>query len=101
MINMITLTSDKHTLVKADFSMKDSVQQEPSKTTPHHVHHSGGFTPPRKVFSHRIAHCSMMGCDGTCQGALLDAYQPQFVGWCKWQASSSISAPKWEDLVFK
>jgi hypothetical protein len=46
---MITLTLDKHALVKADFSMKDSVQQGPILSTSHQISHLGGFAPPGKA----------------------------------------------------
>jgi hypothetical protein len=67
---MITLTSDKHALIEAGFSIRDPVQQGLGQSTPHHVSRLGGFTPTRKAFSHRATHCSMTGHDGTYQEAL-------------------------------
>jgi hypothetical protein len=46
---MVTLTSDKFTLVKADFSIRESIHQEPERSTPQLMARPEGFTPTRKV----------------------------------------------------
>jgi hypothetical protein len=47
-IAMITLTLDKHALVKASFSIYDSVSQVLRRSTPHQISRPRGFAPPRK-----------------------------------------------------
>jgi hypothetical protein len=48
-IVMITLTSDKFALVKAGFSIRDPVHQEPWRSTPRQIAHPRGFTLPEKA----------------------------------------------------
>jgi hypothetical protein len=67
---MIILASDNHALVKAGFTIRDSVQQGFGQSTPHHVSHPRGFSPPEKAFSPRTIHCILMGHDNICQGDL-------------------------------
>jgi hypothetical protein len=45
---MITLTSDKFTLLKVGFSIRDSVHQGPKRSTPRKIAHPGGFTPLKR-----------------------------------------------------
>jgi hypothetical protein len=52
---MITLTLDKHAMLKADFFMKDSDHQGPRRSTPQHEAHPGGFTTPRKVIENNTS----------------------------------------------
>jgi hypothetical protein len=66
----ITLTPDKHALVKAGISTRNLVQQGPKHSTPRHISHRGGFSLPEKALSHRAAHYNVTGRDGTYQGAL-------------------------------
>jgi hypothetical protein len=70
-IIVITLKSDKDALVKAGFSMRDSVQHGPQRSTPNHLSRPRGFLPLRKAFSCHAAYYSMMGHDDIYQGALL------------------------------
>jgi hypothetical protein len=43
---MITLISDKFTLVKTDFFIRDLVHQRPEWSTPKQIAHPEGFVPP-------------------------------------------------------
>jgi hypothetical protein len=58
---MITLTSDKHALVKAGFSIRDLVHQGPGQLTPHQEAHLRGFTPPGKAVGKSASLCGLMG----------------------------------------
>jgi hypothetical protein len=49
-IALITLTLDKHALVKAGFSMKESVHQGPGRSTPCQISCPRGFTPPERWY---------------------------------------------------
>jgi hypothetical protein len=42
---MIILTSDKLTMVKTGFSIRDSIYQGPKRSTPCQMAALGGFTP--------------------------------------------------------
>jgi hypothetical protein len=46
---MITLTSDKFTLVKVNFSKRDPVDHGPERSTLRQMGHLGGFAPPKKA----------------------------------------------------
>jgi hypothetical protein len=79
---MITLTLDKHTLIKADFSIRDSIHQGSGQSTPHRISRFGGFTPPEKAFSSRATPYSATGWDNASPEALypcLSATLPRIV----------------------
>jgi hypothetical protein len=60
-IVMITLTQDKDTLVKVDFSIRDTVHQGPERSTPHQVTWPGDITPLGKVDESSIDPRGTMG----------------------------------------
>jgi hypothetical protein len=67
---MITLTSDKHAIVKANFSIEDSVHQGHEQSTPCQETHLGGFAPLRKVIRNIIGMCGAMGQSSASQKAI-------------------------------
>jgi hypothetical protein len=66
---MITLTLDKHDLVKAGFSMKDLVQQGPGWSTSCQIPHLGGLAPP-PLWKGATTHGSVMGLGNASREAL-------------------------------
>jgi hypothetical protein len=79
-ITMITLMLDKHTLVKAGFSMKDSVHRGLGWSTPHQVSWPGDFTPPERMLPPTAAWWDMAAPVRKLYNLV---YQPQTVGWCR------------------
>jgi hypothetical protein len=67
---MITLTSDKHALLKAGFSISDSEHQGPRWSTPRQETDPRGFTPPGKAIKTSVGLCGVMGRNSACQKAL-------------------------------
>jgi hypothetical protein len=100
-ITTITLTPDKRVLVKASFSMRDSVQQGPGQSTPRHVSCPRASHPPKR-HSHTTPP-TVVWWDATApvKGLCSHACQPQSIGWCRRQASPSTSTPMWKGLASK
>jgi hypothetical protein len=70
-IAMITLTSDKFTLVKVGFSIRDPVHQGSERSTPRWMARLGASDrPSRKVVYDSTDLCGVMGWDNACQEAL-------------------------------
>jgi hypothetical protein len=64
---MISLTSDKLTLIRAGFSIKDPVHQGPRRSTPKQITHPEGLASLEKAVQGYISQYSVTGRD--------DAYQ--------------------------
>jgi hypothetical protein len=69
-IAMISLISDKLTLVKAGFSIKDSVHQGPKQSNTKVECPSRGFRTPKKAVQGHVGLYSTMGWDDAYQNAL-------------------------------
>jgi hypothetical protein len=69
-ITKITLTSDKLTLIKGRFSIKDLVHQGPRLPTPRQIAHPGGFAPPEKKIKGHVGLYNATRWDDTYQNAL-------------------------------
>jgi hypothetical protein len=72
-IGMTALTPDKHTLVKVDFPIRDTVYQGLGRSTPRQMTRPGAFTTPPplgKVDWSSTSPCSAMGWNITYHKAL-------------------------------
>jgi hypothetical protein len=67
---MITLTPDKFDLLKAGFSVRDTVDQGPRRSTLRQIVHPEGLAPPRKAVYGRADLYSTIGWDDACQRAM-------------------------------
>jgi hypothetical protein len=69
-IVIITLTSNKHAIVKVNFFIRDSIYQEPRQSTSHPEARPRGFIPLEKAIKNSADLCGVMGQNNARQKAL-------------------------------
>jgi hypothetical protein len=97
-IVVITLTSDKLSVVKEGFCIRDYVHQGHEWSTPRQIEHHGGLHPLER--RSKVMPTYTIRWDGTTpiRGLCTLACQLRFIGWHGWCARPSTSRPHMRKL---
>jgi hypothetical protein len=99
---MITLTRDKHALVKAHRSIRALVHEVPRRSTPRKESRLGTSHPPERRTTTTLPHAVQWNRTTPVRRLCAHTHQPQFTGHCGRQASPSTSTPHvWDGLATK